>query len=166
MKKFLFLIALLFISNSCSKDDICDPEIAVTPLLIITFKNFENRDLSKAVPNLIVTTNYNPSEEIINTTSVDSIAIPLRTAVGDTSYQFTSIDTSIDTNITDVYDFTYGREDIYVNRACGFKTIFTNFIATENEEDPANDVPSWILELAVQQINIENEIQAHITIFH
>lgn len=166
MKKILFLLLIIFLSNSCSKDDICAPEEVVTPLLIITFKSFENRELAKPVSNLIITANYTPDLEVLNTTNTDSIAIPLRTAVGSTSYRFRNVNETIDTDIIDVYDFTYGREDIYVNRACGFKTIFTNFIAEENETDPSNDSSTWILALDVEQINIENEAQAHITIFH
>ena len=62
---------------------------------------------------------------------------------------------------TDSITFTYQRDNIYINRACAFKTIYKNLI-TQLEIEENN----WINEIEVNTLIIENEENTHVTIFH
>jgi len=160
------LLLVLLVLPGCSRDDICDPNEPTTPLLIITFKDFLNRDEAKQVSGLSIVGDYNPEAQIISGTATDSIAIPLRTAVDNTQYQFIKASTETSTEIIDVYLANYEREDVYINRACSFKTIFNNLAFSENVTDSDNDNASWILDVEVNQTNVIDENQSHITIYH
>ncbi len=160
------LLAITLLFTGCTRDDICDPNVPTTPLLIITFKDFLNRDEPKQVVGLSVIGDYSPAVNIISEVTTDSIAIPLRTAVDNTQYQLIQAATATTTEITDVYLTTYLRENIYINRACSFKTIFNELAFSENVTDSDNDSASWILDISINQTTVENENQSHITIFH
>lgn len=160
------LAVTVILLSGCTRDDICDPEEATTPLLIITFKDNLNRDESKQVSGLSIIGDYTPEAAIITNTTTDSIAIPLRTAVNDTQYQFIRAETATSAEVVDVYLTNYEREDIYINRACGFKTIFNNLAFSENVTDSDNDNASWILDFLINETNITDENQTHITIYH
>ena len=148
--------------NGCSKDDICTEETPTTPLLIITFKNFNNQLFSKSVDSLTVTTIVdNESVDIIKYNTTDSIAIPLRTGFDFTDYLFIENDQEEIPGNTDKVTFNYSRENIYINRACAFKAIFEQ-LSVEGE----NDTDNWIQEIRVNKFTVENENETHIIIFH
>ena len=154
----LFLAASIF--ASCTRDDICDPETAVTPLLIITFKDNANPLQGKSVTNLVIRKNNTDSTFVFSPTeATDSIAIPLDTELDLTQLIFTLNDGDEENVNADNVEFTYQREEAYVNRACGFKTTYTDF-TTEVEDDTDN----WITSFQVLQTNITDEIEAHLSI--
>tara|TARA_R100000988_G_C3961416_1_gene146417 strand:+ start:232 stop:735 length:504 start_codon:yes stop_codon:yes gene_type:complete len=157
---FLVLCALL-LTTGCTRDDICDPATAVTPLLIITFKDNANITQAKSVTGLSIRKNDMDSTLVLRITEpTDSIAIPLDTEMDNTELLFIlNDDDNEETTNGDVLNFTYQREETYVNRACGFKTTYTEF-DTEVEEDTAN----WITSFQVLQTTITDEIEAHLSI--
>ena len=157
---------MVVILSGCTRDDICDPNEATTPLLIITFKNNLNRDEAKSVTGLTVLADYRLASIIESGTTTDSIAIPMRTAFNETQYQFIRAATATSLEIIDVYRANYTREDLYINRACGFKTVYNNLAFSENVTDSDNDTASWILEVVINQTNVTDENQSHITIYH
>ena len=61
-----------------------------------------------------------------------------------------------------IYEFTYERSNIYVNRACGFKTTYAALSAREDDLG----VTDWILNLNILKTTVEDETEAHITILH
>ena len=72
----------------------------------------------------------------------------------------------------DILQLTYIPEDVYVSRACGFKSIFNNF---EIEILPGDDGNTWMSNFSFSEdiINedtntptIENEDITHVQIFH
>ncbi len=161
-RKFLLLTSLLIILNGCTRDDICDPNTATTPLLIIVFKDFASPTLAKQVPNLSVQTTDDDETVVINSASTDSIAIPLRAGNVNTRYLFT-INTGSETEeVIDALTFTYNTEDIYVNRACAFKSIYNNLEATKSDDDTSD----LIIDFNEEKTIGEDEIEAHFTIFH
>lgn len=160
------LLAMVLLFTGCTRDDICDSSQATTPLLIITFKDFLNRDEAKPVVGLSVIGDYNPEVLIISGVTTDSIAIPLRTAADDTQYRFVRAATDTSIEITDVFLANYNREDIFINRACSFRTIFNDLAFSENVTDSDNDSASFILDVVINQTTVANENQSHITIFH
>ncbi len=161
LKKFILIIILLPVLNGCTRDDICSEGTATTPLLIITFKDSANPLEAKEVPNLTVETADNNSTQVIAQTSTDSIAIPLNPGANLTNYRFKSDDEGTNPN-TDILGFTYNHDDIYVNRACAFKTVYSDLLVNLEDEGTAN----WIVSIEILNQTIENETQAHITILH
>ena len=187
MKKISILILLLILigNYSCERDDICAEVTATTPHLIITYFNINDQEISKNVAGLRAF-GINDDDQAINIPEIDgsntdSIALPLRTDVNETrfilhrAYELDdngTVDTADDfiTGNPDTLTISYDREDVYVSRACGFKTIFKNILFTIEEEvdDPSDDLGNWMLQFTVEATNntIENEATAHINIFH
>jgi len=154
------LLGFVILVLSCTRDDICAETTPTTPLLIITFKDASNPLESKSVVNLTVATDYDPSVVIISA-ATDSIAIPLRSGANDTRFRFVQDDGGLTEN-TDVITFSYQLEDIYVNRACGFKTTYTSLSMLV--EDAGDNI--WISSQQINENTVIDEQQAHITIFH
>ena len=162
MIKRIFLVLVILIGlNGCTRDDICSEGTATTPLLIITFKDSTNPLMSKQVPNLTIETADVNNTAVITQVSTDSIAIPLNSGADNAMFRFKKDDGGANPN-TDVITFNYSRQDIYVNRACGFKTIYDDLSVNLQDEGTAN----WIYSIEVLNQFIENESQAHITILH
>ena len=159
--RIILLLITLFCLNGCTRDDVCSEETPTTPLLIIVFKDIDNPLNGKDVPNLIINADYANDIEVYNGSDTDSIAIPLRTTADNVRFRFSSENDQGTFKNIDVLSFNYQRQDIYVNRACGFKTTYTNL---EPELNP--DANNWILNLEIENQTIEDETKAHITILH
>jgi hypothetical protein len=187
MKKIsLFILLLIIVGiSSCERDDICAETTATTPSLIITFYDVSDQEESKNVALLKAFGMDDDDVAIdiseIDGTNTDSIVLPLRTDVNETRFilhrayeanEDEDPDNPDDdfTGNPDTISITYDREEVYVSRACGYKTIFKNFIFTIEEEtdDPDDDFGNWMLQFTVEALNntIENEATAHINIFH
>lgn len=185
MKKIIaLLLVFTFGLSSCEKDDICDANTPTTPRLVISF--FENKApaVTKNVINLKVLGKDSPDGQgiIFNKTASDStkyitsgntISIPLRTDKDTTTYSF--IYDAYNTNPaainTDVITFNYTRQNVYVSRACGFKTIFTLDPTSTDpisnpflQTDPAGD-GLWMTRVILQTYNINSENEAHIKVY-
>jgi len=162
IKKIVLFVFISVVVNSCTKDDICTEGTPTTPLLIITFKNFNNPLFSKSVDTLTVTTIVEgDSIHLYRFQTTDSIAIPLNTGADFTDYLFVKDDSNDNPGNTDGITFSYLRENVYINRACAFKTIYT-FLSADRETDTDN----WIQEIIVNKFIIENEEETHVTIYH
>jgi hypothetical protein len=153
-------LLLLVILLGCSRDDICTEDTPTTPLLIITFKDIANPNQSKSVPDLAITPVLSP-ETVVFRGTTDSIAIPLDVNSDLTQYNFVK-DSSDDEFNIDLVTLRYSRDDIYVNRACAFKTFFEELAFQRDDESGTN----WIVSGNVNLSTVENEEQAHLTIFH
>jgi len=178
MKKILaFLMVLGFASSSCEPDDICDPNTPTTPRMLIQFYDFNNPSAKKTVTNLKVigegmsegvVLNPSASGEDKYLTNDDHVLLPLNTDTDQVKYKF--IINYGDKNPLlvneDNLEFNYTRENLYVSRACGFKTIFNlkstdPFILTDSK--PADQM--WIRYARVMQNNITYENETIIKIF-
>jgi hypothetical protein len=161
---FLLLLMLIFF-GSCEKDDICLEDI--TPHLIIRFYDAENRNELKQVINLKVELEgiegYYGTDSI--TLLTDSIAIPIKVTDDITKYKLTisSTDGTTITNNSDFFELTYIREDEYISRSCGYKTVFVDG-ATALIDDTENWIKS--VETYDDPQSILNENSAHVKIFH
>ena len=161
MKKYILCTLMLVSLLGCTKDDICSENTPTTPLLIITFKDLTNSENSKTVSNLQI--KANDTTIVFNTRTTDSIAIPLKTFAEITDFSFIKdADNETDMN-EDVFSVAYSLEDVFINRACGFKTVFNNINANVNPEAPSN---LWIKGIVIKETKVENELQAHINILH
>lgn len=170
-RKFAGLIVISFLlqlSSGCQRDDICPASTQTTPLLNISFFDALERDIPKPPVNLRVkAADYDSI--FLNRVNVAEISIPLRTDVNATEYEFiinapVTEDGENDNNSnTDIINFTYTPEEIYINRACSFKVNYLNLNTTLRT---ANDDNTWINSIIVEEENIENETTTHIFIYH
>lgn len=177
MKKILLLLLIVTFSfSSCEKDDICDANTPTTPRLIIAFYDINNPAVLKNANNLKVIGEGMTQGIIFNGATDDSkyltngntISIPLKTDVNSTSYNFILNSGSANPTLTDTdkVTFNYARNDIFVSRACGFKTLF-NF--NPNNPFVHTSIPAtkgkWMQYISVEKNNIANEDETHIKIF-
>jgi len=150
MKKYLtILVLLIFTILSCEKDDICLEE--TTPSLIIRFYDNDLQTEFKQVTSLTVWADGKDTLYLNQT--LDSIVLPLDLTQNNTLYGFKS------DGIEDQINFTYSRDDVYVSRSCGYKTIFENLTID-------NNTTNWIKNININNSTIDNETAAHISIFH
>ncbi|MFV8226884.1 DUF6452 family protein [Christiangramia aquimixticola] len=166
---------------SCQRDDICPESTDTTPFLILRF--YENVDpfdpvapqnLSIKDPEIegYVTIRSGQDETITYFRySKDSLAIPLKTSADITTFEFTVNTDNIpeegeetsqeQVENTDILTFTYGRNEEYINRACAYKM---NFTGLKVSHDIGSD-GAWIQDIEVEQVNIEDQNNAHVSIF-
>ncbi len=167
-KLFLIVLAIAFSFTGCEKDDICDANTPTTPRLIVTFYDFANPTVLKKVTDLKVT-GANKSLPLDVFDAVDTIELPLKTTEDFTKYTFTLNASNPANTVTDALQFNYIREDIYVSRACGFKTIFdlngTSLPAFILNDDTTVSQGNWIKKIEVMQPNINNENETHLKIY-
>ncbi len=189
MKYFKILVIPLLlisvISISCERDDICPDSTPTTPRLIIDFLDTNNEDNNKNVVNLLIigTGNENTLSVFVEndeinyngTANLSTAYLPLKTDENTTQYSLikdfsindagTPDDTSDDfaEGNEDIITINYSRKEVYVSRACGYKTIFENVTLTFEP-----DTDNWIK--ARQPLNdnqsIEDETTAHFSISH
>ncbi|MFK7782592.1 DUF6452 family protein [Psychroserpens sp.] len=164
--------------NTCERDDICPEDVPTTPRLIIEFYDITNQDLLKEVSDLRIQGigNAIPLPGFLGSSAVTKVELPLKTDQNSTQYSFrkdyaiddngTPNDTSDDmvTGNEDIVTINYVTEDVYVSRACGFKTIYK---AISIEFDPS-DMDRWILltEPLNDNQSIEDETTTHFNFFH
>src|SRR5699024_7414233 len=126
--------------SACQKDDICPESTPTTSLLVIRFYDFYDPDDLKPAPSLNLIAEGETDSLFVNGQTTDSIAIPLRTIQNSTKYQFIinigeESEEQTQTN-SDVVNFSYARNEVYVNKACGFKTEYLDLQAARETEVP------------------------------
>lgn len=167
MKNRFDFIALLLIASlvcfSCTRDDLCPENTAVTPNILILFHDSEEPEQRKSVERLKVLVDNEEQTVVISPVTTDSISLPLNVNSDQTDFIFEKIVTSeTDTLIYQNHlSFSYNRKDIYVNRACGFRSEFYNL----NVSNRAGNL-SWIDAITVKKDSITNENEAHLIIYH
>jgi hypothetical protein len=163
MKK-IFLLLVLFSLLGCEKDDICDENTATTPLLVLEFFRADNPTIIQNVTSLKITANG--QSEFGTFSGVSKIKLPLNTVADLTKYKLTLNSSSTTAINTDYLQFNYARNEVFVSRACGFKTTYT-LNATggvvRTDETPADT--TWITSFTILTSNIEKSNETHIKIF-
>ena len=161
MKKYLFVLLMVSFFTSCEKDDICIDE--VTPHLVIRFYDKIDNTKLKKVTNLKVEVENSNNEfiQIGSTKSLDSIVLPLNVDVDLTKIKLTKNFTETSDGISNSFTLNYNREEVFVSRSCGYKTIYHNL--SKSDENLSSD---WIQNINLLFTDVDNENQAHIKIFH
>jgi len=170
----ILLIAML--SISCERDDSCTDATPTTPRLIIDLLDALNPDTKKNVFDLVVIGVDNDDflpDYIFQDT--DDLILPLRTddntteyilikeaSVNDNGTPNDNTDDFVDGN-QDRITLNYSREEVFVSRACGFKTIFKNVTLTI-----VQDGDNWMLsrEPLTDNQSVEDETTTHFNISH
>lgn len=159
----VILLAIIFFSG-CEKDDICVE--GNTPLLVIRFYGSATQ-IEKQVPSLrIVGVGMNSTvNTIVDRSSLDSIALPLK--INDEPTSFLFIQNSADDengfeigNI-DTVTFNYKTKEVFISRACGY---VANYDDVEGSFTP--DTSNWIKSISTIDSTVTNQVSAHVKIFH
>ena len=166
MKKIILLLILLSLSlSSCEKDDICDATTATTPKLILEFYDTLHPTVLKNVTNLAVK-EVGITSAVISFNSVSKIQLPLKTNEVITKYSFILNSTDVTIDNEDFLQFKYTHQNVFVSRACGFKTIFTLDPTTPYlKSDASTPDGFWIRNITVETSNITTENETHIKIY-
>lgn len=177
LKILIFPMILAVITfMACEPDDICAAGTGTTPKLIIDFYDAENPENKKNVFDLVVIGTGN--ENILsayNFTNTDNVLLPLKTDENTTQYTLIK-DATVNDNDTpdnpdddfidgnyDVITINYSREQVYVSRACGYKTIYKNVTLTIED-----DADNWMLsrEPINDNQSVEDESETHFNVTH
>ena len=166
MKQFIYLFLIVILS--CEKDDICPETTQTTPRLVIEFYDLTNPDVLLQVPGLYALGLSTDGIEIpINNeivTTRSSIALPLKTNDTETEFilykSYDIVDGEVIGN-PDRIKVTYESENVYVSRACGYKTNFdiqAFAISTDSDQ--------WMISFDILINEITNENDIHVKILH
>jgi hypothetical protein len=159
-KLFILLFIMSFLG--CEKDDICSDE--TTPKLVIEFYDISNPTNLKNVVSLKVTA-IGQTEALNTFSGVNKISIPLK--ITDTTTKYSLILNSSDAvnRNEDFVEFNYSKENVYVSRACGYKTIFelNNSVNGVLHTDASDGF--WMQNIVKVTNSITNENETHLKIY-
>lgn len=188
MKKISLLIIILsaLTYHSCERDDICAATTPTTPRLLIDLLDVTDSAIKKNVFDLVVVgSDFVTSSRIPANTSVflpgysfqdvDDLILPLKTDSNSTEYILieravinnngTPDDTTDDfiSGNQDRIIVNYSRKQVFVSRACGFKTVFENITL-----NIVKDNDNWMLsrQPLTNNQSVEDETTTHFSISH
>ena len=151
---FFSLITLVSISVlSCRKDDICTGD--ATPDLQIKFFDYANTDTEKSVDTLYVTALPQQDTLLYGGSKVSELSLPLNVNDDSCHFVFTS-DQNEDSII-----FNYTREQVFVSKSCGYKTLFHNL-----NVDLQQDNDNWIKQIDIVKNEVITDTIVHLKIYH
>jgi len=178
MKKTLLLLFLsIFTFSACEKDDICDANTSTTPRVVIQFYDITNPTVLKNVTDLKVigvgmseAIIFNPTAtgEAKYLSNTNQIAISLKTDADICTYSFILNSGNSNANLIseDKISFFYSRNNVFVSRACGYKTLFAfNPLLPYAQTAVPETNLKWMQYVSVEKNNIDTENETHIKIF-
>ena len=159
----LLMFAVLLISLSCERDDICAASTPTTPALTIGFLSNENINENKPINITVYKPDYSDSLVFSN---ASSIQVPLRTDTTATVLVFTKNPNNLvateDPDNSDTLTFIYTTQEEFISSACGYRVIFTNLSILNN---PGSD-GRWIDDINFTTRTISDEDTTQVSISH
>lgn len=177
MKKIVIVLLIVLSFFACEKDDICDAKTSTTPRLVIDFYDKTNPSIPKKVTNLKVigegktegiVFNAGATGEAKYLTSESTISIPLKTNADSTGFSFILNSGNSNSTLIDQDDVTffYTRNDLFVSRACGFKTVFTlDPVQSYTQVAVPATKLKWMQYISIEKSNIDTENETHVKVF-
>lgn len=176
MKKFLkiFVVLIAFGFSGCEKDDICADTTPTTPRIVLEFFNKDNPEVNRNLSNLAAIAEGESAGIIFDGaltanpvtkfyTNANKIYLPLRLNAETTKFALT-LNADLPASNTDTLTFNYSTRQLYVSRACGYKTNFR--LNSENAVvRPDNDTDEWINNFIIETNLIETENETHIKVY-
>lgn len=166
MKKILIpFIVLSLLFSSCQYNDICTEDTPVTPKLVIKFYDAQKPSRLKPVEKFNVKAKDSDKFYFKEAITDTLVKLPLKTGTNLTEYQLVIFQNdSTRAEQSNIVEFTYTPEDVYISRPCGFRNIFTDFDYRLIETDSTS---TWIQKIEIPHENqIVNEQAAHLYIYH
>ncbi|MGL2965768.1 DUF6452 family protein [Flavobacterium sp. XGLA_31] len=164
MKKILVLLVLALSFSGCEKDDICTEE--TTPRLVLEFYDVSNPANLKNVVSLKIKGEGAFNDLDLGTfNGVSKVELPLNPNAVTTKYSLILNSSGTSPN-QDNLEFNYTTQNVFVSRACGYKTIYelntANGLVLTEPDTP--DSP-WILSYTLQTNTITTENETHLKIY-
>ena len=128
--------------------------------MIIEFLDFTDRTTPKSTNDLAVRVRDADSTIVYTGISDVTLSLPLNTEADQSLFYFIDQASSVENLDVVQLDLFYRRQDQYVNRACAFKTIYTN-MAFESDQTPL----SWIRDIELLTPTVE-DASVHLYIYH
>ncbi|WJS92842.1 DUF6452 family protein [Flavobacterium johnsoniae] len=166
MKKLVSLLLLFtFGLSSCEKDDICDANTPTTPRLVITFYYSDDPTVERKITNLTAVGEGKDVATGLTFAGVSKIQLPLKVNDSITTYRliYNATSTIPAERNTDVLTINYSTQNVYVSRACGFKTIFN--VKSIARTDPDGDTV-WMSTVQLINPNIDSENETHVEVYY
>lgn len=160
MRRWFYLLIPVLILWSCTKDDLCSGETPTTPLLTIEFLDYTDRTTPKPTNDLALRLRDSDSTVVYASVSETTLSLPLNTEADQSLFFLINQASSADNLSVVELDIFYQRQDQYVNRACAFKTIYTN-VAFESDQTSL----SWIKDIELLTPTVE-DASVHMYIYH
>ena len=160
MRRWFYLLIPVLILWSCTKDDLCSGETPTTPLLTIEFLDYTDRTIPKPTNDLALRLRDSDSTVVYASVSETTLSLPLNTEADQSLFFLINQASSADNLSVVELDIFYQRQDQYVNRACAFKTIYTN-VAFESDQTSL----SWIKDIELLTPTVE-DASVHMYIYH
>lgn len=176
-KRFTLLLLISLTYYGCEKDDICAADTPTTPQLVIEFLDIATTD-PKSVTNLTIREVGQTNPIVFNTSlaitdvlrynvSLAKIKIPMKTDADTAKFLF-KLNTG--SNVagaenTDILEFNYTRNFVYISRACGYKTLFALNLNSPTKTNISASDTFWIQNIVIVKHNILNENETHIKIY-
>ncbi len=126
------------------------------------FYDIDDPTAAQNVTSLLVTTN-NGLDTLAIFNAQSKIELPLKTLSDVTQYRFTINSNSATFDNTEELTFNYTRDNVFVSRACGYKTIFVLDDTTPFVQDDGPD-GQWMQNITVEQPNILTENEVHVSV--
>ena len=170
MKLLRTVVLFLFLTLpfcACETDDICVD--GNTPLLVLGFYDFDDREVVKEVPSLVIRgdngtgTALEALQLVVNDSN--AVSVPLRPNIASTQFILSQNQTPTDTTTVnnDRITFSYDTLEEFKSRACGFVANYDNVVA-ELAVEP--DSLLWIRGIEIIAPLIENSNETHVKIYH
>lgn len=161
MPKALYSFLLIALLLSCEKDDVCPEGTPGTPSLVIRLYDKDNPETLKAPAEDIDVFGLGREELMVSITS-DSTALELDPFQQYTRLAFVLSETA-SSSFIDTLQINYSREDVYFNRACGYRREF--ILGASALESLGENAPFYS-SYTVLIDTLSNENQAHLALYH
>lgn len=159
-------ILLLASYMGCEKDDICLADTPATPSLVLGFFDIDNPEVLKDPGNLSI----RPVGIDTLLFASGTIHLNLRTDQEFTEFEFILNEGNSETENTDRIQIHYDREDVYINRACGYRARFqlgtTAVVITQDENNWIKDFIRIEPNIDFIQPGTNEETTIHLGLLH
>lgn len=159
MKNSLFLFFLIWFITGCEKDDICLRETPGTPRLVVEFFDINNKNNLKSTNGLKII--GKGKENLLYEDDTSSLLLPLKNNQNTSTFIF--FVNNNDSILSDTIQFKYLVNDIYINRACGFKS---EFILDNNPIKFISNNLNFIKDFNLKNSTVSDEDEVHLSIYH
>ncbi len=155
-KVIQFILSLIVFStmifSACENDDICLEE-TTTPQLIVRFYDKDDVSNVKVVNSLYVWA-YD-KDSLYSNQETDSIVLPFNLNADEIAYHLSN---GIH---EDILTIKYTRNEIFLSRSCGYIMYF-------KLQNGSQITQNWLdsISIVADENTINNEIAAHVKIFH
>lgn len=159
---YIALLGASFAFSSCEKDDLCDGTDNQTPRLHISLYdqyNVENKKTAEYAKWYIV-----GEETFLEATNVSDLYLPLIPGTTSTQWTIELYDVIGEEKFltgSETLQFSYSPENIYISKACGFKTNFNAF-----SYQRLNTPNPWMGGVSLTTNSITDEKNVHVQVFY